>query len=131
MSYEAAAALQIALFQRLTTAPDLAGVAIYDAIPPSPAPVFVLVGPEEARDASDKSGPGAEHFLAISVIGGAGGFLAIKQIAARISGILGAGGMVLGTGRLVSLIFQNARARRLDEGETRRIDLSFRARIEL
>ena len=48
----------------LTGLPALAGVAIYDAVPPSPAGTFVLVGPEEVRDASDKSGAGAEHRLA-------------------------------------------------------------------
>ena len=37
----------------------------------------------------------------------------------------------LTTGTLVSLQFQRAVARRIDQGDVRRIDLGFRARIEL
>jgi hypothetical protein len=131
MSYAASPALQAAVFQALTAAPALAGVAIYDAVPPSPAGTFVLVGPEEVRDASDKSGVGAEHRLAVSVISDGTGFLASKTIAAAISDALVGASLVLDRGRLVSLLFLRAQARRIDEGELRRIDLTFRARIEL
>jgi hypothetical protein len=131
MSYAASPALQAAVFQALTAAPALAGVAIYDAVPPSPAGTFVLVGPEEVRDASDKSGAGAEHRLAVSVISDGTGFLAAKTIAAAISDALVGASLVLDRGRLVSLLFLRAQARRIDEGELRRIDLTFRARIEL
>ncbi|MBK6466754.1 MAG: DUF3168 domain-containing protein [Rhodobacter sp.] len=131
MSYGAAAALQIAVYQRLSGATALAGVAIYDAVPPSPAGTFVLVGPEEVRDASDKSGAGAEHRLAISVISDGTGFLTAKTIAAAISDDLTGAALVLARGSLVSLLFLRASARRIDEGEVRRIDLTFRARIEL
>jgi hypothetical protein len=131
MSYAASPALQAAVFQALTAAPALAGVAIYDAVPPSPAGTFVLVGPEEVRDASDKSGAGADHRLAVSVISDGTGFLAAKTIAAAISDALVDASLVLDRGRLVSLLFLRAQARRIDEGELRRIDLTFRARIEL
>jgi hypothetical protein len=131
MSYAASPALQAAVFQALTAAPALAGVAIYDAVPPSPAGTFVLVGPDEVRDASDKSGAGAEHRLAVSVISDGTGFLASKTIAAAISDALVGASLVLDRGRLVSLLFLRAQARRIDEGELRRIDLTFRARIEL
>jgi hypothetical protein len=131
MSYAASPALQAAVFQALTAAPALAGVAIYDAVPPSPAGTFVLVGPEEVRDASDKSGAGADHRLAVSVISDGTGFLAAKTIAAAISDALVGASLVLDRGRLVSLLFLRAQARRIDEGELRRIDLTFRARIEL
>lgn len=131
MSYGAAAALQAAVFQHLSADPALAGVAVHDAVPPGPSGTFVLVGPEEARDASDKSGAGAEHRLAVSVISDGAGFLAAKTIAAAISDSLAGASLVLARGRLVSLLFQRASARRIDEGEVRRIDLTFRARIEL
>ncbi len=131
MSYGAAAALQAAVYQHLAGAAPLAGVAIYDAVPPGPAGTFVLIGPEEARDASDKSGAGAEHLLSVSVISDGSGFLSAKGIAAAISDALTGASLALARGRLVSLIFQRATARRIDEGETRRIDLIFRARIEL
>lgn len=38
--------------------------------------------------------------------------------------------LVLGRGRLVGLRFVKAQARRRDEGRVRRIDLTFRARVE-
>ena len=129
MSYGAAAALQTAVFQHLVAAPLLSGVAVYDAVPPGPAGTFVLVGPEEVRDASDKSGGGAEHQLAVSVISDGTGFLTAKGVAASISDILIGADLVLSRGHLVSLLFQKASARRIDEGEVRRIDLTFRARV--
>lgn len=131
MSYGAAAALQAAVYQHLSADPALAGVAIHDAVPSGPSGTFVLVGPEEARDASDRSGAGAEHRLAVSVISDGAGFLAAKTIAVAISDSLAGASLVLARGRLVSLLFQRASARRIDEGEVRRIDLTFRARIEL
>ncbi len=131
MSYAAAAALQSAIYQRLTGFPALAGVAIYDAVPPSATGTFVLIGPEEARDQSDKSGSGADHQLVISVITDATGFLSIKTIAADISDALIGVPLVLTRGVLVQLLFLRASARRIAEGETRRIDLTFRARVQL
>lgn len=129
MSYGAAVALQAAVYQHLSAV--LAGVAVHDAVPPGPAGTFVLVGLEEVLDASDKSGAGAEHRLVVSVISGGAGFLAAKTVAADVSDALTGAGLVLARGRLVSLLFQRAVARRIDEGEVRRIDLTFRARIEL
>ena len=131
MSYGAAQALQAAVYQDLAAAPALAGVAIYDAVPPGPAGTFVLVGPEEVRDASDKTGQGAEHLLAISVISDAFGFQTAKAIAGAITDRLAGADLALSRGRLVSLLFQRASARRIDEGDVRRIDLTFRARVEL
>ncbi len=131
MSYAAAAALQSAIFQRLTGFPGLTGVAIYDAVPPSATGTFVLIGPEEARDQSDKTGAGADHQLVISVITDATGFLSIKTIAADISDALIGVPLTLTRGVLVNLLFLRASARRIAEGETRRIDLTFRARVQL
>ncbi len=131
MSYGAAAALQTAVYQRLAGATALAGVAVYDAVPPSPAGTFVLVGPEEVRDASDKSGAGAEHQIVISVISDGTGFLTAKNVGTAISDELTGAALTLTRGLLVSLLFLRASARRIDEGEVRRVDLTFRARIEL
>lgn len=131
MSYAAAPALQTAVFQVLSAAPALVGVAIYDAVPPNVTGTFVLIGPEEVRDQSDKSGAGAEHQMVISVITDATGFLSIKTIAADISDTLIGTPLVLSQGTLVSLLFLRATARRIEEGETRRIDLTFRARVQL
>ena len=131
MSYGAAPALQQALFERLTGWPALTGVATYDAVPPNATGTFVLIGPEEARDQTDKSGSGAEHQMVISVITDATGFLSIKTIAAAISDALIGAPLALSRGQLVSLFFLRASARRIEEGETRRIDLTFRARVQL
>jgi len=131
MSYGAAPALQQAVFQRLTGFPALAAVAIYDAVPPSATGTFVLIGPEEARDQSDKSGAGAEHQLVISVITDATGFLSIKTTASDISDALIDAPLMLARGTLVNLMFLRASARRIEEGEIRRIDLTFRARVQL
>ena len=132
MSYQAAAALQAAVFARLAGFPALSAVAILDATPPGNAPgSFVLIGPELALDQSDKTGPGAEHRFDISVISDAAGFLSAKTIAAAVSDALVDADLTLTTGRLVSLQFQRAKAARLAQGDTRRIDLTFRARIEI
>lgn len=132
MSYAAAAALQSAIFARLTGFAGLAGVSIVDAMPPGvPAGSFVLIGPEVVVDQSDKSGPGAEHRLDVAVISDASGFLAAKGIAGAVSDALVDAPLTLTTGSLVSIGFTRATARRLDQGGVRRIDMTFRARIEL
>ena len=132
MSYQIAAALQSAIFARLTGFPALAGISVFDAIPSgSGAGTYVLIGPETAIDKSDQTGKGAEHQLAISVISDATGFQASKTVAANVSAALEDAGLTLTTGRLVSIFFQKAVAKRLEEGEARRIDLTFRARVEV
>jgi hypothetical protein len=132
MSYAGAAALQAAVYERLAGWPALAGVLVLDAVPSGVAPeTYVLIGPEEARDASDKSGAGAEHRMVLSVVSRAAGFAEAKGIAAAISDALTGDGMALARGRLAGLWFQQARAQRLDNGALRRIDLTFRARVEL
>lgn len=131
MSYGMAAALQAAVFQHLAADAALASVAIFDAVPAGTAPgTFVLIGSEDVRDQSDKTGQGAEHRFDVSVISDAAGFQVAKEIAAAISDALVDAPLVLARGRLVGLRFQRAVARRLSEGAVRRIDLTFRARLE-
>jgi len=131
MSYAAAAALQAAIFAHLSSAPAMAGVDIFDAVPPTGTGTFVLIGPEEATDQSDASGAGAEHRMVISVIADADGFLAAKTIAVDIADRLGDAALTLSRGRLVALQFLRARAKRSRDGDLRRIDMTFRARVEL
>jgi hypothetical protein len=131
MSYALAAALQAAVYQHLTTLPQLVGVPVVDAVPKGQAPgTFVLIGTEEVRDLSDASGSGAEHRFGISVISEAAGFNAAKDLAVAISDALNNAPLALGRGRLVGLWFQRATARRRDDGRVRRIDMTFRARVE-
>ncbi len=131
MSYASGAALQAAIWQRLTEDPALAGVAVVDALPRGAGRgTFVLLGPEEVTAAADATGPGAEHRLTLSVISDATGFRAVKEVAVAVGDALEGAELALARGRLVSLRFLRAVARRLDEGAVRRIDLTFRARIE-
>lgn len=131
MSYGSAAALQAAIFGRLTAAAALAGVPVLDAVPSGVGTgTFVLIGPEDVIDQSDKTGGGAEHRLTVAVISDAGGVQAAKDVAVAVSDALVDAPLTLTRGTLVGLRFFKAKARRLDNGLTRRIDLSFRARVE-
>lgn len=134
MSYGVGAALQAAVYQRLmadSALDALVGSAIYDAVPPGTVTgTYVSLGPEDARDRSDKTGRGAEHDFVVSVVTDAAGFQLAKAVAAAVSDTLVDATLVLARGRLVGLWFLRARARRVEDGDVRRIDLSFRARVE-
>lgn len=130
MSYGAAAALQAGVYARLTGFPALAGVSVVDALVPGTGTgTFVLLGPEAVSDRGDKSGPGAEHQFTVSVISDDTGFLTAKVVAGQVSDALVGASFSLTAGQLVDLGFVRAVARRLKEGDSRRIDLTFRARI--
>ncbi|MGY6549263.1 MAG: DUF3168 domain-containing protein [Roseinatronobacter sp.] len=135
MTYALAPALQTALFAHLDADPELGLMlsgALFDAIPPATPPAtYALIGPEEVIERSDITGRGAEHRLVISVVSNATGFLTAKQIAARICDLLDAPVLDLARGRLVGLWFDRAEARKIESDQTRRIDLRFRARVEL
>lgn len=132
MSYGIAAALQAAVYGALTGDPvvaALSGGAVHDALPPGPVPpLHVTLGPETARDASDKTGAGALHDFAVTVVSEAAGFAAAKALAAAVSDALSGADLVLARGRLVRLSFLRARARRTDHG--REIEVWFRARVD-
>ena len=134
MTYAVSAALQAAVFQSLAADSDLAalvGAAIHDQMPPGPVDgTFVSLGPEDVRDLSDQTHRGAEHRFSVSVVSDAAGFRDAKIAAGRIADILVDAKPVLSRGRVVSLRFVSARARRVRAGQTRRIDLSFRAIVE-
>ena len=134
MSYGVAAALQAAVYQRLmadTALDALVGDAIYDAVPPGTVTgTYVSLGPEDAKDASDQVGRGASHDFVVSVVTDQAGFQTAKAAAAAVSDALTGAALVLARGRLVGLWFVKARARRVEEADVRRIDLTFRARVE-
>lgn len=135
MSYAAGAALQAAVYQRLMADAALAaliGPAVFDAVPQGPVPgTYVTFGPEEAREAGDLSGGGAEHRFVVSVVTDAPGFRGAKAVAGAVSDALAGAELVLARGRLVGLWFDRARARREERAGLRRIDLTFRARVEV
>lgn len=134
MSYGVSAALQEAVYQRLSgdaALTALVGGAIYDALPPGSLPeIYVTLGPEEARARSDRSGGGAWHRFTVSVVTDGAGFHAAKEVAAAISDALVNADLVLARGRLAGLHFFRARAQREGSGALRRIDLTFRARVD-
>lgn len=133
MSYAISPALQAAVFQRLSSDAALAalvGANIYDALPSgSLPPLYVTLGAERVKDASDALEAGAVHDLTVSVITDGAGFQAAKDAAAAVSDALVDAGLALARGRLVGLRFVRAQAKH-DSGGTRRIDLTFRARVE-
>ena len=133
MSYASGAALQGAIWQILNDDAALGALVsgVFDAPPPgTPQGTWVILGEEEATDRGDATGPGAEHKLTVSVVSDATGFLTAKQAAARISDLLTWTTPALTEGRVVAIWFHDARARRLEGGTLRRLDLRFRARIE-
>jgi hypothetical protein len=133
MSYASAAALQSAVYAALLGDPTVAalsGGAVYDAVPPGAVPgLYVSLGPESVRHRADQSGDGAVHDFAIRVISDGAGFGAAKELAVAISDALDEAPLALSRGRLISLQFRRASARRA--GSSRQIDLWFRARIDL
>lgn len=133
MSYAVSAALQAAIYTRLqgdAALNALIGGAIYDALPQGTLPpLYVALGPETARDASDTGGSGAWHRFLVSVVTSKSGFQTAKEAAAAISDALHGADLPLSRGHLVGLWFEKAKAGRESRG-LRRIDLTFRARVE-
>ncbi|QXT38887.1 DUF3168 domain-containing protein [Gymnodinialimonas ceratoperidinii] len=132
MSYAATAALQEAVYAALTMDASVASLtqgAIYDALPPGPVPpIYVSLGPERARDASDATGFGAVHDFPVTVVSDAAGFHTAKTIAAAVSDALSDADLTLARGNLIGLRFLRARARRVGDG--REIEIWFRAMID-
>ncbi|PWJ19150.1 DUF3168 domain-containing protein [Jannaschia seohaensis] len=133
MTYAMGASLQTAVYGTLASDPALDGMlagAIYDVVPQRAPDLFIALGPEDAVGIGDATGQGARHDLRISVVTKREGYSAAKAAAVLVSDALLGAPLSLTRGRLVSLRFLKARARR-DEGEnTRRIDLWFRARVD-
>ena len=134
MSFAMSGELQAAVYQALTGDVALSGIvgtAIYDAVPAGTLPViYVRLGSEVAVDAADVTGHGAVHRMTISVITTSPGFADAKAAAGAISDVLHDAQLALARGHLVSLRFEQARAKRIDAVSARQIDLRFRARVQ-
>ncbi|MEM6385770.1 MAG: DUF3168 domain-containing protein [Pseudomonadota bacterium] len=134
MSYGASSALQVAVYQLLTAdvaLTALVGSAIHDEVPPGPVSgTFISLGEGEVRDLSDVTGGLAEHRFDVAVISDAEGFQTAKAVAEAVSDALVDAAPVMSRGRVVNLSFVKARARRVRAGQTRRIDMTFRAIVE-
>ncbi|MEM9426704.1 MAG: DUF3168 domain-containing protein [Pseudomonadota bacterium] len=134
MSYGASSALQAAVFQLLNGDAALAtlvGSAIHDEVPPGPVSgTLVSLGEGDVRDLSDASGGLGDHRFDVAVISDAEGFQTAKATAEAVSDALVGAAPALARGRVVDLSFVKARARRVRAGQTRRIDMTFRAIVE-
>ena len=100
----------------------------------APGGTYVSLGPVEARDAGDMTAPGARHDFVVSVLSGTDegdGFGAVKAVASAVAEALETAEMSLQRGHLAGLWFLRARALRVENGAGRRVDLTFRARIDL
>lgn len=138
MSYSATVALQGAVYQRLREDAALAGLvgdAVFDAMPvEAPSGVYVSLGPEDVVDAGDMTARGSRHDFVISVLSGTdegAGFGAVKAAAMAVTEALEQASITLDRGHLAGLWFLRARARRVDKGAARRVDLTFRARVDM
>ena len=134
MSYGVGAALQAAVYQRLAgdgALDALVSGAIHDSIPPGTVTgTYVSLGPEDVTDASDQLFQGAFQEFVVSVVTDQAGFQSAKAVAAAVSDALTGAALTLSRGHLVGLWFVKARARRVEKADIRRIDLTFRARVE-
>lgn len=137
MSYLAACDVQAQIWQVLredAALGALVGDAIFDAMPvQAPSGPYVALGAEDVVDAGDVTARGARHDFVVSVVEGgeAGGFGAVKAAAQAAVAALDGAAPDLGPGaRLVGIWFQRARARRAEQGGARRVDLTFRARVD-
>lgn len=134
MSYALSQALQAALFDLIANDPGvqgLLGAAVFDAPPSGVVPeTYLVIGEEDVRVQTDASGAVAVHDLSCGIFSGAAGFSKAKAAAVAVSDALHGAMPVLDRGRLVSLEFRRARARRGARAGSRRIDLTFRARVE-
>lgn len=133
MSYGMSAPLQAAVYTRLQADAALAALVgddIFDAMPSGAVPsLYVSLGPELVLEASDIEEGGAWHDFTISVVTDAAGFQSAKEAAGAVSDALVGAALPLSRGRLVGLWFRKAKARRESSG-ARRIDMTFRARVE-
>ena len=134
MSYAVSAALQAAIYQHLAADATLAGLvpgAIHDARPPGPVVgTHVILGDEDVRDWPHQTGMGADHRFTVSVVSDEDGYQTAKIVAGAVSDALVDASLVLTRGRVVCIGFLRARARRVRSGQTRRIDMIFRALVE-
>lgn len=138
MSYGASAALQAAVYDCLRGDAGVAaevGDAVFDAVPvTAPGGVYLALGAEEVRGVADSGGSVSRHDFTVSVLAGGAapaGFAALKRAGAAVTAALEGADLVTGAGPVAGLWFLRARAARVEKGAKRRVDLTFRALIDL
>ncbi|MEX2520486.1 MAG: DUF3168 domain-containing protein [Paracoccaceae bacterium] len=136
MTMAFSAPLQAALYDLLTSAPELAGLEerIYDDAPhrdrTAGAAPYVTIGDETVTPWNTATERGAAHEAVIRVHAPQRGFLVVKEIAAAIVDLIAVNPPAPSIGAVISHEFTGARTRREEGGALRRIDLSFKFIIE-
>lgn len=124
--------LQQALFERLAgddAVFALCGGRVTDEPLRGPLPgPAVVIGEETVSPWDTATDRGAEHVVAVALMGPVNGFAALKTLAAAVCEAVESD-LPLAAGRLVSSRLINATARRTTDG-ARRIDLRFRIVVE-
>ena len=85
-------------------------------------------------EAGDFDRAGSQHDFIVSVLSGtdeSAGFAAVKTAAVAVAEALERAELTLDRGDLAGMWFLRAKARRVENGAARRVDLTFRARIDL
>ncbi|MEM7237549.1 MAG: DUF3168 domain-containing protein [Pseudomonadota bacterium] len=137
MTYALAWPLQEAVFGLLSGDAALGQLVggIYDAAPQQVSDaaedgLYVTIGDEVAEDWRTASDAGALHTVLISVHAPRRGFADAKQAAGVISDLMVGAAPALGRGRIVQVLFIDARTARAENDALRRIDLRFRVTME-
>jgi hypothetical protein len=135
MSLVHSQALQVEIYSTLsanTALGTLVGTHIYDAVPNGElASNYVLLGEGKVTNRGDYTGKAGRHDITISVVSNANGFSDAKLIASEICDILDENPMTLSVGNLRRIQFRSARVRRNTGATERRIDVVFRALIDV
>lgn len=133
MTYATGESLQTAIYAHLMSDPavnELLAGAVFDDVPIDAPDLLVAIGPDRARGIGDSGGAGTVHQMTVSVVTRREGYLAAKAVAVAVSDALSGTDLSLTRGRLVSLRFVRADAKRDKTEGVRRIDMIFRARTD-
>jgi hypothetical protein len=129
----ASLALQQAIFAALSAdagVTALIGARLFDAVPREAAFPYAVIGDDAETNWSTATEDGSEHIAAIDVWSRGGGHKESKLIADAIRSALD-GAALSPTGQVLTGIrYQGADFARLDDGETYRATLHFRAVME-
>lgn len=137
MTYALAWPLQEAVYALLSGNSDLDALVggIYDAAPQQVSDaaedgLYVTLGDEVAEDWRTASDAGALHTMLVSVHAPRRGFADAKRAAGVISDLMVGAQPSLARGRIVQVLFIDARTARAENDALRRIDLRFRITLE-
>lgn len=135
MSLSPVVALRKAMRDRLladaSLVAALGGAKIYDVAPRGAAPPWVAFGDARLRDWSTASGRGVELVAALGVVSAEPGAREALEIAEQVTRLLDDAALTLTGWRLVRLACVATEARRADQDRHARIELRFRALMEM